>query len=622
MKKIYTLPAWNRKYLLGMIPVLLVLAVTVGLGGYWFRTVSRRQSLASRVPAAAIGYIEVSSLTGLLGQVSATRAWREVAALAGLADEDAWAFSAVSGRWAGLPIPGNELAVLADSPLALVVTAIEVNGQEVRPRLALLVETGPRLALVADGSDGRIGARLRQLAARLYGEGQFEERHDWYAGIKVVSYQPVRSETGEPAPARGLFAARMESGWIIANHLDPLRQSLDAWLGRVPTMSGSFHWQQARRRLTGLGPGSETAAVDGLFGFIPGEGVVRLLRSATHLVAAGSTAPGLFAEVLGDVAVDFSTKAGEGLAFREQYGPAGATSRYVALLRPDLTDALRAAIRPLPPRPADRTGQEILDNLSDELSELTIYRVESPARAMGAIEAAISARIGAGQSFLLHQFLMAAREGHPAIDDESMAEAAFGDVIIAAGFAGESGDRLWLLEIRDQAAMARLIASHLARRRGEAADWDRSGILDSGDLRRGAATVLGNHLLLASSARLRSLLDHRSAGAAGKGRGHLSLDLAEPADDAACVISHFRTTGESVAGIFPLMRLLARRPTLEPSPEEFGRRMAHLPASVRTVRIAPEGIEIESTSPLGSIPGLASILESAGFGGMATPPAG
>jgi len=241
LKKIYTLPAWNRKYLLGMIPVLLVLAVTVGLGGYWFRSVSRRQSLASRVPAAAIGYIEVSSLTGWLGQVSATRAWREVAPLAGLAGEDAWAFPALSGRWAGLPIPGNELAVLADSPLALVVTAIEVSGQEVRPRLALLVETGPRLALVADGSDGRIGARLRQLAARLYGEGEFEERHDWYAGIKVVSYHPVRSETGEPSSARGLFAARMESGWIIANHLDPLRQSLDAWLGRVPTMSGSFH---------------------------------------------------------------------------------------------------------------------------------------------------------------------------------------------------------------------------------------------------------------------------------------------------------------------------------------------------------------------------------------------
>ena len=69
LKKIFSRPVWSRKYFLAAAPVLLLLA---GGGWYWYREAGPRESLAARVPAAAIGYVEVASLSKWLAEIGET----------------------------------------------------------------------------------------------------------------------------------------------------------------------------------------------------------------------------------------------------------------------------------------------------------------------------------------------------------------------------------------------------------------------------------------------------------------------------------------------------------------------------------------------------------------------
>lgn len=615
MKKIFSLPWRNHKYLFGMVAILLAL---LGVGGYWLWKTGQRVSMATRVPASAIGYVEVTSLAGLRDDLTATPAWRDLAVVTG---SSRWSLSALMTELgaAGLPVPGDELALLSGSQLALVLTAIEVRAQEVRPRLALLIETRRS----TEGARAGVEARLRDLASKLYGDGKFEVRVEQYAGIAVTSFHPhgredeMGDEDGPGDKERGLFMAPLANGWIVANHIDPLRQSLDAWLGRAPTLASSFHWQLARRRMAGLAPGNETATVDGVFGFVPGDGMVRLWRSATHLVASGSPAQSVLAGVVGEVATELTARAGDGLAFHEQYGKGGALTRYLVLLRADLLDALHAGVKPSNSRLLNQSNTSILETLPTDLTELTIYQVESPTRAVSAVEAAISARIGAGQSFVLHQFLNAARESFLGIQDNAAANAAIGDELIEARLGNESDERIWLIEMRDPTAMTRLARSYL-RPTPELAhledSWRPGGIVDSGDPRRGAAMVLGGYLALGKPDRLRSLLDAKGRiGSRPQGEGHPLIRTGPPVAGSPLVIGYSRTAQILPSEVLTLGRLMTGRSAPKSEPEALAGAVARLPPIVRKIDLAPVGIEIESRSALGNLALLAALIDRLPF---------
>lgn len=596
LKKIFSLPVWSHKYFLTSIPLLLIAA---GAGWYFYRQAGPRQSLAARVPASAIGYVEVASLSRWLVEIGETRTWRELAPAVGIDVRQL-------ARWGNLAaLTGEpELALLVEAQLALVVTGIEVGDGEVRPRLALIVEThrpdeATRVALEK---------WTRDLAGRLFGE--VEPREDSYAGLPVVSYHPRRAGDVGSHPDRGLFAARVGSGWVLANHVDPLRQVLDAQLGRVPAMSGNFHWQQARRQLAGAAPGDEARRLSGIFGFITGEGVTRLLRSGSYVIANGPVARSLLAGAVGDIVTDLSTQVGEGIAISEEYGPEGGVTRYSLMLKPDLVERLAATVRPVASRtvsPALSILKPALESgLAGALEEVTIYRVESPFRTLGQVESAISARVGAAQSFVLHQFLVGLRETFLGIRDESLASAAIGDEIVEARYGSDAEGRLWLVAIRDRASMERLVEGYLT---GAGAPNIRreiiSGfeILDAGDSSPGGAVRMGEYIVLGAPALLRRLIQAQSVqpgeGVGGDPAWRAATDPALlPAASPLLIASEL-----SNGPVDDLLRALAATGRLKSVPS-----LGRLPLASRTVRLGRAGLEIESRQPLGNFPAIFGLL--------------
>ena len=635
MKKIFLQMPERRKYFLLMV---LGLIVTISGGWYLLRQMRRPVSLAGLVPASAIGYVEVADLMGLIEQVGRTRAWREIAPVFGLEGRlipsglTGW-----SGWLAGLTTGRGELALVADAHWGIVLTAIEVSGDEVRPRLALLIETSRN----PESFREPVRRLLERMTVAL--PGQVEPREERHAGVKITGYYSHGSPDAMPGPLpekglpeKGLFVAQVEGGWIISNHIEPMRSCLDARLGRIPTMAGNFYWQQARRKLSRpgylarLAGGDDIGKVEGLFGFVTGDGVTRLLRSGAHILSGGTVASAILAGAAGDVVTDLSSRFCDGLALHELVDGDAVNTGYTVMLKPDLVETLQSIIKPTATAEPSRSTAL----LPPGTLEWTTYRLRSPGRTVSGIEAALSSRIGVAQSFLLHQFVIGARELFPGIRDEELANAAFGDEMVTARVGDGEDDHLWLLEIRDRTAISRLVDDYFEVAGGVAPRREMIGgleLLVSGDEARGGAVVIGDFLAIGPPAILRRLVGTQGQLQdkllADSGATDQRRDGAPVTPDHNPLISvYVRPDAEVIETMLGLSKNLTKdmgnyqrskspRATVEDTPGEVDERIANgrrlaaaLPYAVRTTSLESHGVVIESRSPLGHLPFVVGII--------------
>jgi hypothetical protein len=643
LKKIFLQLPERRKYFLLTV---LGLIVTLSGGWYLFRQMRRPVSLAGLVPASAIGYVEVADLMGLIEQLGRTRAWREIAPVFGV--EGRLIPPGLTGwsAWlAGLTIGRGELALVADAHWGIVLTAIEVSGDEVRPRLALLIETSRNPESFQEP--------VRRLLERMVGAlpGQVEPREERHAGVTITGYYGHGSPDALPGalPERGLFVAQVEGGWIISNHIEPMRSCLDARLGRIPTMAGNFYWQQARRKLSRpsylarLAGGDDIGKVEGLFGFVTGDGVTRLLRSGAHILAGGTVASAILAGAAGDVVTDLSSRFCDGLTLHERVDGDAVHTGYTVMLKPDLIDTLQSIIKPAAMATAEPLRSAAL--LPPGTLEWIVYRLRSPGPTVSGIEAALSSRIGVAQSFLLHQFVIGAREVFPGIRDEALANAAFGDEMVTARVGEGEDDHLWLLEIRDRTAISRLIDDYFEVAGGVAPRREMIGGFDlivAGDEARGGAVVIGDFLAIGPPAILRRLI-----GTQGQSQDQLQADsgatvqrrdgAAVTPDHKVLISGYVRPDAEVIETMLGLSKDTgnyqystspqatspqAKSPQAK-SPQASGedttgavderiatgrRLAAALPYAVRKTSLESNGVVIESRSPLGHLPFVVGIL--------------
>lgn len=564
----------DRKYLL---IGLLLPAVLVAGGWAWLRWTGERVEMAGRVPASAIGYLEIDSGEALLESLRRTAAWGELAPLYGVGQE-----VALAGGLAGI-------SGLGEAQLALAVTGIEIAGEEVRPRMALLIETRRTSEILHRELAERLGA----LAPRLL--GPVSRREEAYAGVMVTVWRRVADdETAE----RGLYAARVGGQWILANHPEPLRGCLDALLGRAPSLAGDFYWQRARQVFEAGGQS------DFYFGFLTGQGVTRLLRSGSYLLSGTEVTRALLAGAIGEVVTGFAGSVCEGVAFSGRIEHGLVVDTTLVLLKPDLVERLQPSFRPGSSPEAAVSGSTAtatrrpaaVELLPPWTPEWTLWRVESPERTLREVEAAISARVGTGESFLLHQFLLGARQAFLGLDADAPIDKAFGGEILVAVPEDQPGERLWLIAVRDAQATGGIVDHYLTAGGAVLRRESYQGVelLSSSDPARGAAVTIDGHLVLAAPGILRRWVDSRGSRAGGS-LPKLTALPSEPRQ----VVSLFQTRDEAAAMMATLARLAGRG--LPPS-GSVETRLSGLPPAVRSVELDSRGVRLESRSPLGRFP--------------------
>jgi hypothetical protein len=564
----------------------------LAVGGWMYARRPQPVVIASYVPESALGYLEVNNWPELLDGFTSTDAWRQLAPAYGVSDK--LDYIGKVGQWDLIAqiTGGGEAAMLARSQFAIVVTGIEVRGEEVKPRLALVAETHSKPKSLGEVME----KRLPELAQNVF--GRFVKATDRYNGVQITVYRAEDSE-------KQLVAAQVESELILANHPDPLRDCIDTRLGRTPSMASNFYLQNARP-IVERADGADGADGAGcMFGFVTGEGVTRLLRFGTFLISGDVLSKAALAGAMGDVFTEFSTRAADGIAYGANFEDGVVVDRYALLLKPEVADALKTTIKP------NAKALRATDVIPAEATDVTLVGVENPMRTLDGVEAAISARIGAAQSFLLHQFVIGAREAFLGLRANDKAEEAIGDEIANFNTTAEPEDRVWLIAPRDRAFVTTLVervftaqGAVLSREKYEEVE-----IVSSSDERRGAAAFVGDFLAIGKRERLVKLIDSQRRGQSVKSAPRFVA--ASRVSPPAAIRSFTLVKDESGEMMSAIARWVATESGALPQTPAGVAALNQLPFAASATSVNDRGIYVEARSPFGNFPFFVSIFAGA-----------
>src|SRR5262249_17566584 len=240
-----------------------VIILVLMAGGWLYANRVERINIATYIPETALGYLEINNWPQVVDRLASTKAGKQLAPAYGIGDRLSYLGKV---GWLGSFGGGGETAILARSQFALVVMGLEVRGEEVKPHLAVIVETHSS----ADRLQKLVEARLPKFAQDVFGEAVKETSE--HSGVKVTSYRAANTD-------RGMFTAQIESELILANQIDALRRCIDTRLARAASMVNNFYLQNSRSIVERDGSA---------FGFVTGEGVTRLLRFGAYLISCGA----------------------------------------------------------------------------------------------------------------------------------------------------------------------------------------------------------------------------------------------------------------------------------------------------------------------------------------------
>lgn len=560
-------------------------ALALLAGGLWFY--SQRVKLvpmAQYVPAEALGYVEINNVPQVVQRVTATRAWQELAPAYGISDKVNYA-GALGGLAQFAGALGGEATLLARTQLAVAVTALEVRGEQVKPRWALVAETHTSQAALQTV----IEKRLPELARRAFGAAGQRVASE-YAGVPIVVYQVPAKAEGE---ARQLLSAQSGSVWILANHPEALKACLETRLGRAPSLANNFYLQQARPLVERSGE---------VFGFVTGDGVTRLLRFGAYLIAGGavgSVGKAALAGAVGDIFTDFSSKSTDGVAYGVSFENGGVVDRYAMLLKPDLAETLRQTIK------INEQSPRVLTLLPATAREVTLLNIENPGSAFGALETAISARVGVGQSFILRHFLSGMQEAFFGLRADELAARAIGNEVASLNFTDDVETRIWLLQMRDKALMQKLVEKVLTAGGLSLQRETRSQVelWHSSNAGRGSAAFLGEYVALGKREQLLKWLNGRNGA---KLMDAPQLAQASRPSQPGVTLSLTSTKEDSAAMMARLARLLG-----SPNRAAEPAAVQQLPLAVSVMSFNPQGLYVEAHAPLGNFPLFAALAGGA-----------
>ena len=572
------------KYTRTKISLAILALVLLATGGWIYLRRPQPVDIAAYVPESALGYLEINNLPQLVGNLTATRGWQQLAPVYGVADKLGYLSQAGKFSWLAGLTGNDEAAVFAEAQLAIVVTGLEARGEAVKPRFALvIVSAGNEKALRAV-----IEKRLPELAANLLGQTAKQSSEQF--GLPVTVHRSVAGEGKE------LFSAQINDAWVLANHADSLRDCLSTIQQRQASMANNFYRQQARPVV-----GANAAA----FGFVTAEGVKRLLRFGTYVASGGVVGKAALAGAVGEVFTEFSNRTCDGLAYGASFesGANGleVVDRYVTLFKPDLTDKLKTIVKP------NQAEASALGVIPATAREVSIYNVTQPSQTLEELEKAISARVDVAQSFLLHQFVLGMREAAFGDKSSNLTNTAIGDEIASFNLTKEPENKVWLIAARDRVMLARLGENVLTRFQDkQIASINKENFAGqelwvSSEPTRGAAVFIGNFLALGQRSQLLNLIEANRTNQTLKNSERFKLTSRPSA--VAPSLSFASVKDESSE----LMIALARLTGLSVIPANVAA-LDQLPLAASATSLNEQGLFIESRSPFGNLPFLVSLF--------------
>jgi hypothetical protein len=574
------MPLFTRKRIISCSLLLLLL-----FGAWLYFQRFTRVALENYVPETAVGYVEANDLPHLLENFTNTNAWKQLAPIYGVTNRLQFAgWASRLARWTG--IGTTETLLLARGQFALVVYGIEVRGEEVKPRLAVVIETHRSADRVKD----LMANRLLQLAQRVYNQ-PIQETSE-YLGVPIVIYRE-----GD----RRLLSAGIGSTWIVANDAESLQACIDVRLGRLASMARNNYLVQARTEVKSL---DDRSAV---FAFVSKSGAARLSQFLTHLlfgrVLAGTPIAGLPEGLVAELAQGTV----EALAYSGSFKNGGVQDRYAVLCEPEVISSLRTALRP-----STTTGLEqnaALHLVPASAQEVILVKIEDPGQALEQIERVVSAHLGVAQSFLFQRFFSSARRTFLGLEPGESATTVAGTEVVrfsVPSLGGDQNERIWVVAARNRQKLSHLAERLLQQQSGSVKRTNYQGIEITSASNNGRAfAFIGNYLVLSSPKQVIRLIAEREKQLAWLSTEQgATLRLSETPSQA--LIYSFSSVAQDTE---KMMAVVARRLKAKPS-GDAALPLQQLPWTTTVTSLTERGVYRESNSPVGNFPLLVTIADA------------
>jgi hypothetical protein len=547
--------------------VILVLSV-IAIVAWLYYQHSSRIDLAAYVPQTAIGFLELNDWTRLVDDLTSSKGWADLAPAYGIWDQ--WKHLGLAARAIrSTGIGTSDHVILARSQFGLFITSLEVTGDEVRPRLAFIAEThsSPRRL------ESVINRILPQLAHQILGETTEE--------ASVFQETPVRVFRAKSTERR-LYSTQIEGEWIVANHTEAVEAAINTRKGRVASLTNDENLAKAR---------SGDSEGPGLFAFVTGEGTSRLARFSASLFARRVLGESTLLESLESVVADLTSKVSQGLAYRLRFENGIAVETWRWLCPPDMAHQLREGIQPR------NSEAAIIKRVPEVATGVTLVNVEDPKKGLETLEAVVSARMGAAQSFLFHRFLIGAREALFGFKEGESAAGILGNEIAIASLGPQSAEQAWLINVVDRSRLDPIVERFLSSGGARIVREVKSGylILTSSDERRGAVAFLEDIVSFGSRGGIERLVEARSDGKALVETN--SFRSASKPSQKGMLASFSSDVEETQKMMEALAAFLPRGVAIS----ESGAALERVPLSASSVRLEDWGILTETHSTFGSL---------------------
>lgn len=562
--------------------LLLILAGLLSLAATWLWWNRPRQiDLATYAPADALVYLEANDLAEVLGGLTSSNAWRELAPHAGVRP-DLGNFSRLSRVAARTGIGSAETVVLARAQVAVVVLGFEsVRDSEVattvKPRLAVVAETHTGESRTRAAVEKLVGG----LARNVFGQVDFAQSERDGAAVLVWS---------QAGGARKIHAAVADGFVVVSTDEAAVRSCLAVRRGEAGSLVDDPQLAVMRERV-----GAQDALASG---FVPAGAVPKLSEIATLFFAGRLSPEANEQSALAILVPQLTGKLIGGAAWSTRAADSAVEDRYFVALPGEVSSRVASAL--VSPREQSLDAATLLPA---DVQQLSRYSLAEPAESWRGMNALISSQLDFTLAPLAARFLDTSLNSF-GIDSPRELLRAVGPEITTARL-DKDGERLLLVaRIRDETTLRAL----LRQRFGNAARSTRVGeaeMFSSADAEKGAAAFVANHFITGDAEGVSRCLQARAAGQTADSleafkRAARSVPPGAPAQ--------VLTLADDRADALGFLTLVARQSGARqgtPDPARLARAAAGLPFSVSETRHTPDGFERRTRSSFGQLGALA-----------------
>ncbi|HLF84929.1 MAG TPA: hypothetical protein VI837_12205, partial [Blastocatellia bacterium] len=558
----------------------IVLVVGLVVAGFFALRRPPRVAMDRYVPAEALAFVEINSLADLVGGLTSTKAWRELAPVLGLSSQlrQVGLVTDLIGR-SGL---GPDEAVVAGrAQYAIAITAIESNAGEtddgpylhLKPAFALIIETHTK----PETATRLVRERASMIAQRIYGESVVEHADD-YRGSQMRVFEG-------PGPGHQLVASSEGSVILIANQADAMKQCLDAIAGRAATLAEDTTLKQMR---------PEVGRDPSIFAYVTAAGIENLVDLWPLLVAGTAAEPetvGTFADLIEHL----SKQAGAGLLYSLEFEADGVTEKYLTVLRPQIAEALTQ-----PLKSASAAGFESLAIIPRGIEGMTLLSVENAGDLPERVFKQLSPTVDIVAGVALREFVINLKKQYGLEPSDSVGDA-IGSEIALVNF-GDDQPRAMLIRVNDRPRLAPMVNKYVTRMAASLTNEQHNGteILVSSDDDRRAAAFVGDFLVLGTRDQIVKVIETNAKRDGQDGDEQLKQVLSTRPANASII--HHRARVEDAGKLLLAISKLTRVTdgSLELMDRDSARKaLDRLPHSISFTEFRDYGVYTQSHSAVG-----------------------